>query len=145
MKMYEVTAKCGHVGRHYYVVKSFPVKAVNAREAASVVRHFPRVKHHHKDAILSVKEITEEAFTELILRNNNDPYMTCGSIQEQRECCDLDLIPDMHSSVTMRRREAPSTPVYHHKNRIRRPKRYTAMCMETSIEWDSEDFALNVD
>ena len=52
MGMYEVCAKCGHVGRYNYVDKIFAVKASSGKEAAAKVRNFPRVKHDHKDAIL---------------------------------------------------------------------------------------------
>ena len=51
MKMYEVCAKCGHVGRDFYTEKIFAVKAKNAKEAAQFARFIPRVKHHHPDAM----------------------------------------------------------------------------------------------
>ena len=55
MRYYEVTAKCGHVGKGFYIPITFPVRAKSAAEAASVTRAFPRVKHDHKDAILIVR------------------------------------------------------------------------------------------
>ena len=62
MRYFNVTAKCGHVGRGYYIPITFAVKAESAAEAASVARDLPRVKHHHKDAILSVKEVNRYEF-----------------------------------------------------------------------------------
>ena len=51
---YEVLAKCGHVGKKHYVPVKFAVIAEDGKEAAKMVRYFPRVKHNHKDAILNV-------------------------------------------------------------------------------------------
>ena len=56
MNYYIVTAKCGHVGKDYYIPIDFPVRAESKTEAAKIVRSFPRVKHHHKDAILGCRE-----------------------------------------------------------------------------------------
>jgi hypothetical protein len=52
-----VEAKCGHVGRDRYIPVCFPVRARNASVAAYHVRKKPGVKHHHSDAILSVREV----------------------------------------------------------------------------------------
>ena len=84
MKMFKVTAKCGHVGRNHYVVKNFPVQASNGREAAKIARDLPRVKHHHKDAIINVEEITLSEYYLLIQQNCNDPYFRCHNVQDQR-------------------------------------------------------------
>ncbi|MGN1372736.1 MAG: hypothetical protein ACI4VK_01660 [Candidatus Coproplasma sp.] len=54
---FEVQAKCGHVGRHNYVIKNFYVKAESGKEAARKIRLAPRVKHDRKDAIIRVKQI----------------------------------------------------------------------------------------
>lgn len=87
-KTFAVEAKCGHVGRKYYIAITFPVVADNGKEAAKIVRRIPRVKHDHKDAIISVKEITIEEYEELIQQNKNDEYLQCHSVQEQRLRCD---------------------------------------------------------
>ena len=87
-KIFAVEAKCGHVGRKYYIAITFPVVADNGKEAAKIVRRIPRVKHDHKDAIISVNEITIEEYEELIQLNRNDEYLQCHSIQEQRARCD---------------------------------------------------------
>lgn len=86
-KFYAVEAKCGHVGRHCCIVITFAVKARSGKEAAKIAREFPRVKHDHKDAIVSVTRISEEEYLSLIDKNSNDEYLHCGNIQEQRERC----------------------------------------------------------
>lgn len=83
-KLYKVKAKCGHVGRYNYIIKEFPIIAESMKEAASICRNKPRVKHHHKDAIISVDEITAHSYTELHNRNQQDPYFNASNIQEQR-------------------------------------------------------------
>ena len=90
-KYFEVQAMCGHVGKRKYITISFPVAADNGREAAEITRRFPRVKHNHKNAILSVKEITFESYLQLKQTNAQDPYLMCKNIQQQRQIADLDL------------------------------------------------------
>ncbi len=85
MKRYfKVNAKCGHVGRRKFINIDFTVVASNAKEAAAKTRMFGRVKHHYKDAINSVEEISLEEFVELANALNNDPYIACDNIQDQR-------------------------------------------------------------
>jgi len=81
---YEVTAKCGHVGRNHYCLKRFYVKAPDGRCAAKKVREIGRVKHHHKDAIRAVVEISEAEYFAGRQANKNDPYFNSSSVQEQR-------------------------------------------------------------
>lgn len=83
-KLFSVTAKCGHVGKRYYIPIEFAVQADSAEEAARRVRNYPRVKHDHKDAIKSVFEITREEYIALRQQNDSDPYLQCKSVQEQR-------------------------------------------------------------
>lgn len=90
MNFYVVRAKCGHVGRGYYIPIDFSVKANSKSEAAKIVRNFPRVKHHHKDAILLCQEITETEYNELKNKNRNDHYLSCHSSTEQKRMCDLE-------------------------------------------------------
>ena len=73
-----------------YIIKTFAICAENGREAASITRWMPRVKHHAKNAILSVKEIDEIEYKEIIEINKNDNYFKCESIQDQNAMCDLD-------------------------------------------------------
>ena len=88
-KYFKVNAKCGHVGRRKFINIDFAVVASNAKEAAAKARMFGRVKHHYKDAINSVEEISQEEFTELVELLSNDPYISCDNIQEQRRIEDL--------------------------------------------------------
>lgn len=87
---YEVIAKCGHVGKKNYIPIKFPVFCENGKMAARIVRNYPRVKHNHKDAILSVKKIDLETYLQLNEINNNDPYLKCKSKYEQRQILNLE-------------------------------------------------------
>ena len=87
-KYYVVKAKCGHVGISYYIPIEFSIKASSKTEAAKKARELPRVKHHHKDAILSVKEVSYEEFVSVYNTNHNDPYLLCKNIQEQNKVYD---------------------------------------------------------
>ena len=84
MRYFKVTAKCGHVGRGYYIPIDFAIVAKDGKQAASITRDKPRVKHDHKDAILSVTEITFEEFMVLRSQNDADPFLHCKNIQQQR-------------------------------------------------------------
>ena len=121
MKVYQVTAKCGHVGKNHFVIKDFPVRAKDGKEAARVVRNFPRVKHHHKDAILYVVEITWEEYEALVAKNNLDPYFHCSNIQEQRM-----YEEQIYSEVEEKKNKSSISNkiIYHGKEIIRNPKKY---------------------
>ena len=95
MKYFMVTAKCGHVGRGFYYEGKFFTKAKSGKEAALKVRYFPRVKHDHKDAILSVIELDYINFVigKIIMQDN--PYFKCNSKQEQAEYWD-EISKDVH-------------------------------------------------
>ena len=88
-KYFKVNAKCGHVGRKKFINIDFAVVASNAKEAAAKARMFGRVKHHYKDAINSVEEISLDEFVMLIETLKNDPYILCDNIQDQRRIEDL--------------------------------------------------------
>lgn len=94
MKYYEVKAKCGHVGKNNYIIKSFYVYAYNGKDAASRVRSIPRVKHDQKDAIRFVKEITREEYDTGIERNHNDSYFTVDNKKDQSILC-VDINEDI--------------------------------------------------
>ena len=81
---YKVRAKCGHVGKNHYIEKNFFVTASSGKEAAFKVRYLPRVKHHHKDAILNVKQISQNEFCEGIVINKDDYYFKVTNSTEQR-------------------------------------------------------------
>lgn len=96
MNFYIVTAKCGHVGKNYYIAIDFPIKAHSKSSAAKIARNIPRVKHDHKDAILDCREVSEEEYNKQVEINNNNPYLKCMSIRDQNMLCDLHdmLIPE---------------------------------------------------
>ena len=81
---YEVQAKCGHVGRNNYVVKTFYVKAESASDAARQIRYAPRVKHNHKDAIISVKRIDHEQYVVGAIQMQNDEYFNVYNSSDQK-------------------------------------------------------------
>lgn len=92
MRYYEVKAKCGHVKKSKYTVKSFYVSAPSGKEAAERGRWLPRVKHHDKFAIIEVNEITKDECLLGKKTNDMDPYFKCHSKQEQNlKCKDLPL------------------------------------------------------
>jgi hypothetical protein len=96
---YKVVAKCGHVGKKHYIPVQFAICAESGKEAARIVRGFPRVKHDHKDAILLVEKIDSEQFLAIKRISDNDPYLHCRSRREQRKLCDLKdmLVEDTHN------------------------------------------------
>ena len=75
IKYFQVTAKCGHVGKGNYFPVNFAVRADSASEAAQLAKRFPRVKKHLKDAILASVEISEEEYQALLDANRNNPYL----------------------------------------------------------------------
>lgn len=121
MKLFKVTAKCGHVGKNYYVIKSFPVQASDGKEAARIARNIPRVKHHHKDAIISVEEITLAEYYLLIQQNKNDPYFSCQNIQDQRRYDEV-VYSEFHQKE--RYSEINRKTVYYGKEILRNPKKF---------------------
>lgn len=114
IKTYAVTAKCGHVGKGKYIPITFPVKAVSRKEAAASVRQYPRVKHDHKDAILSVEEISLEEYYEIKIKNNQNPYLSAKNIQEQRMYC-IDLENEILEEETKEKRNKKELNQYKNK------------------------------
>jgi len=123
MYTFEVCAKCGHVGRDYYVDKIFAVRAESAKEAASIVRNFPRVKHHHKDAIRYVIRIDEARYWEIRQTNNVDPYFLCHNIQEQRLMCTITPICEKNDDYE-ETEEVTRKRFFDGKKAIKNPKKY---------------------
>ena len=108
MKNYfEVIAKCGHVGRNKYIPIKFAVEAESGKDAAAMVRRFPRVKHDHKYAILSVAKIDYARYLEINAINYNNPYLKCKSKYEQRLIVGLDeqLEEDDHGKKVKYKKE----------------------------------------
>ena len=81
----KVFVKCGHVGINNCINVWMPVEAENRKEAASIARWLPRVKHHHKDAIIDVVKIDKDEYDELVELNSKDPYLNCHSVQDQNK------------------------------------------------------------
>ena len=121
MKAYKVVAKCGHVGKKHYVLKTFPIRAQDGREAARICRNLPRVKHHHKDAIISVEEVSLTEFFFLVKQNQNDPYFSCKNIQDQRR---YDETVYFEPFREIRLYEKSRKSIYHGKEILRYPKKY---------------------
>lgn len=82
-KYFSVITKCGHVGRMNCVWIDFAICAENAKEAAAKARQIARVKHHHKNTIKNVVEITMEEFFKLKAVNDTDPYLHAKNHREQ--------------------------------------------------------------
>lgn len=124
-RYYSVKCKCGHVGAHkFYIPIEFGVIAASKKDAAEKGRWIPRCKHHQKDCILEVREITRQEFLELNERNNNDPYLSCHSIQEQRTVDISDrIVPEQDCEEPYKRNKEKSTYMFG-KRLIRHPKRY---------------------
>ena len=99
---YAVIAKCGHVGLGYYIPIEFAVVASSKEEAAALARQLPRVKHHHKDAIQEVREVSMEEYLVIVERNNHDPYLKCKNIQQQKLVFNIiepRLVVDSHNQT----------------------------------------------
>lgn len=84
IQYYIVRTKCGHVGRNNYILIDFPIEASSKKEAASIARKLPRVKHHHKDAIIEVREVDQQEFIDQKKELRKNQYIKSKSIQEQR-------------------------------------------------------------
>lgn len=87
---FAVETKCGHVGKDKCIFIWFAIQAESRKDAASKARSLGRVKHHHKDVIRQVQEISIEEFVQLRCNNNNDPYLRCKNIQQQRKISNLE-------------------------------------------------------
>ena len=84
---YIVKAVCGHVGKGMAVDKDFAVRANSGKEAASIARTLPRVKHDMKYAIKSVLKVCYEDYINQRSLNDSDPYLRCLNRQEQNYLC----------------------------------------------------------
>lgn len=94
--LYIAVCMCGHVGRSFFIVKSFPIQTDNAKHAAEIARTLPRVKSNHKYAVLSVTKVDQVDFEEALKAQDEDPYQNCHCVQDQRRYADsvyLERIP----------------------------------------------------
>lgn len=80
-----VKVKCGHVGKQFYIPIDFPIMAYDSKEAANIAKKIPRVKHDHKDVILSIREVTFSIYQEQKEKNNDDPYLKIKSKHDQEQ------------------------------------------------------------
>lgn len=126
MNMYEVCAKCGHVGKNNYIEKVFAIKASSGKEAAAIARQIPRVKHHHKDAIRYVIKIDKYRYEEIRMMNGIDPYLHCSNVQEQRRRCALEIKREYKEMTEEFRNseKADGKKTYYKKKELRNPKKY---------------------
>lgn len=125
-RYFSVECKCGHTGsRAYYIPIKFAVIAENAKEAAKIGRWMPRSKHHHKDCVLSVLELSYEEYIELCDSNDNDPYLKCHSIQEQRmfDLSDRFVLDECYLNDETER-EPQLHQTFFGKQKIKNPKRF---------------------
>ena len=137
-KYFSVRCKCGHTGsRHYYIPIDFAVKASDAKEAAKEARWIGRVKHHQKDCIQGVTEISYKEYCELYERNRKDPYLRCSSIQEQSKY-DIKgrFVPEPEAiDYSKKVYQDPIQQKYDGKNKIRKPKRYIRNYLQLELSW----------
>ena len=113
MNYYLVTAKCGHVGKNHYIEITFPVMAETGRDAARIARQFPRVKHHHWDAIKDCQRVSKRLYDMQKKINDNDPYLRIKSKHEQNEIKDLiesRMMIDNHQEELMNKNKKSSRP-----------------------------------
>ncbi len=122
-KYFAVVCKCGHVGRNNYILIAFPVIANSKKEAARIARSIPRCKHHHKDCIRDVTEVSYENFIKLKHENNRDPYLKCSCIQEQRTI-DISSRIISEREACFKVKEESIQSVYSGKIKVKHPKKY---------------------
>lgn len=120
MQYFKVTAKCGHVGRHHYIVKDFYIKANSGKEAAFKVRYMPRVKHDRKDAILSVEIITKSEYMIGKAAQAEDLYFMVHSSTEQRRCGAVDYDVILPEKEITKRPKSKNSIYYNKLARIMR-------------------------
>jgi hypothetical protein len=106
MGYFKVMAKCGHVGKNKYILKWFYVRAEDGKDAARKVRQISRVKHHQKDAIREVCEISLEEFSLGIRIMGYDMYFNVHNSREQRmfNAVDDDEIMDEEPTIVYRKK-----------------------------------------
>lgn len=87
MGYFMVIAKCGHVGRNNYILKTFYLEASNKKEAAKIIKETPRVKHNQKDVIKDVFEITSFQYSLGLQDLKHDSYFHVSNKQDQNRLC----------------------------------------------------------
>lgn len=87
MKYFRVEAKCGHVGRNKFILKTFFLKSENKKSAVQTVINYPRVKHNHKDVIREVENISEVMYIEGVIKTKKDMYFKVTNSTDQKRYC----------------------------------------------------------
>jgi len=141
LRLFEITVKAGHgdqgrKGQGYFIPITFAIAAVDGKAAAEIARWMPRVKHHDRFAVLSLKEIDQERFDEIIKDNDADLFLKVTSKQEQRL-----LIGDLSDRVVWEdepkqynRKEAYTGKTkFYKKSEIKNPKRFAKYSREDYI------------
>ena len=105
---------CGHVGAYAYIPVLFPIIAEDGREAAKKARSIPRVKHHNKYAILSVKKCSYEEYLAQKEANEEDAYLNwreTGSTEDYF-CSVMERIKYMDGNprISKRKKERSKRP-----------------------------------
>jgi len=138
IKFFAVTARGGHVGgTKFYYPATFGVKSTSASEAAAITRALGRVKHHHKHAIISCREVTRDEYLQIIKANSVNPYFNAENKQQQDLYADeiYSLVCEEEPEPDYRTDDAFSKKsVYAGKNKIRKPKSWGRM-----MEYDDVD------
>lgn len=127
MEFFEVTAKCGHVGKGQYFMGVFYVRAESGSEAAAIVRLKSRVKHDHKDAILNVIKIGYVDFKLGQANYRSNPYYHCKNVQEQRLCIDVienNIMPESRYDVVRRNQDDRRAKLMAIHKQIRKMNKY---------------------
>ena len=130
-KYYLVTAKCGHVRKGNYIPVVFAVEAESGKEAAAIARQIPRVKHDHKDAILSLYEVSREEFEKQALINKHDPYLKATNRHDHETLSVLfehRIQPETRMDKNKAaNREVSNNTMHYGKERIRNPRKWLRM------------------
>lgn len=125
---FKVTCKCGHAdSKKKCTYIDFPIVATSRKEASSIARNLPRVKHHHKDCIRDCVEITFEEYQELLVKNQQNTYLQSHSIQQQRENVDYSIFEDDPAFLNkdeIKKKEISNKKCYDKKIIIKYPKIY---------------------
>lgn len=107
VRYYIVTCICGHVGAHYGRLTNFAVKAESKRGAAKIARDIPRVKHHHKEAIKEVREVSCEEYEHQAMLNMQDGFLKSKNRRESfMNGFDFSERQSLESITTIIRRES---------------------------------------
>jgi hypothetical protein len=130
-KYFIVTAKCGHVRRANYIPIDFPLVAPNGKQAAAIARQLPRVKHDHKDAILNVREVSQNEFTQQSFINKNDPFLRITNRRDHEALMSLFEHRIEHEFNNTQYKSAHSKDsnkiIHFGKERIRNPKKWARL------------------